>query len=114
MAKTTKTTFDLLTSEEQEAIRFIAGNPIMKSAIRKFLTDHIIFMGVHQGKDDTMMLRNWVFGLDQTTGGTMTDDQFGRAVRVHTEALVHVEQAITAMEKYEPTTPAEPAKNPAI
>lgn len=113
MAKSTSV-FDFLTEDEQEAIKMIAGSPLMLEALRKILTDQIIYQGVHNGKEPSHMARNWVFGLDQTTGGVMTDDQFGRAVRVHVEALVLVEQAVSYIKGLAPVPKTTEPTNPAV
>jgi hypothetical protein len=69
-------------------------------------------MGVQIQGMPSLMTRNWVFGLDKS--GTMSDDAFGRAIRVHTEAIILVEQSFDKMKDLIPTPEEKAEKNKAL
>lgn len=101
-----------LTDLEKDTLVAFAQNEVMKEALRKVLLDQMLNMGVQKKGEKSLMGRNWVFGLDKT--GTMTDDQFGRAIRVHTEAIVLLEQAYSKLNELVPTPAPEKEKNRAL
>lgn len=110
MGKTKRPT-DFLSELEQNKLQTLADDEIMLEAIKKILFDGILNQGVQRSNEASLQNRNWVFGLDQT--GTMSDDEFGRAVRVRAEALVLVERSFSEIltlklreEKQETVNPA--------
>lgn len=112
MHNKTTSALDFLTEKEKAAVQMFIENETMRDAVKKLLLDQIFNQGVQPKGVPTLQLRNWIFGLDAT--GKMTDDNFGRAVRVHTEALVVLEQAYDKMFDLVPAPEIEPKANPAI
>ena len=105
-------TLSFLTDIERDNLSSFVQNETMREALRKVLTDQIFNMGVQRVGEDSLFSRNWVFGLDPK--GTMTDDQFGRAVRVQTEALILLEQGFNKLSELLPQEKEEPVKNKAL
>ncbi len=103
------TSLSFLTEQEKDALHLFILNDTMREAVRKVLLDGATNMGVQRAGEPSLIDRNWVFGLDRT--GTMSDDAFGRAIRVHTEAIVLIEQSFDAMNKIVPPAP-EPVEKP--
>lgn len=101
-----------LTDLEKDSLSAFVQNEVMKEALRKVLLDQMLNMGVQRKGEKTLANRNWVFGLDQT--GKMTDDQFGRAIRVHTEAIVLLEQAYAKLNDLRPEEKEVTVKNRAL
>jgi hypothetical protein len=101
-----------LTDLEKDSLQAFIQNEAMREGLKKVLLDQMLHMGVQKGGEETLMLRNWVFGLDPR--GTMTDDQYGRAIRVHTEALVLLEQAFNKVQDLVEAPAPEKKKNPAL
>lgn len=101
-----------LTDLERDTLTAFVQNEVMKEALRKVLLDQVLNMGVQKPGEKSLMTRNWVFGLDKT--GTMTDDQYGRAIRVHTEAIVLLEQAYSKLNELVPPPTPEKEKNRAL
>lgn len=101
-----------LSPDELSAVEQFVGNAKMVEAVRKVLMDRVIAQGVPPVQGEEYKLRNFVFGLDKT--GEMNDDQFGRAVRVHIEALMVVEQQFDLLKKLgEPKKEDAKTANPA-
>ena len=101
-----------LTDLERDSLEVFVQNETMREGLRKVLLDQMYNMGVQKDGEKTLMLRNWVFGLDPQ--GTMSDDQYGRAVRVHTEALVILEQAFNKLADLVQAEKETVKKNPAL
>jgi len=73
------------------------------------LASHYIAL-VKAGEE--FQLRTFAFGLDKS--GDLTDDQFGRAMRVQLEALVLIEQQFDLLKRLgEPKQPEGKTANPA-
>jgi len=103
---------DFLTDQERDAVELFIQNEHMREGVRKILLDKAEHMGVQVKGSPSLMTRNFAFGLDPN--GTMTDDGFGRAIRVHLEAIVMVEQAFEKMKELIPTPEEKTPKNPAV
>ncbi len=101
-----------LTELERDAVEMFIQNESMREGVRKVLLDGASGMGVQRQGEPTLMTRNWVFGLDKS--GMMSDDTFGRAVRVHTEAIVLVEQSFDKMRDLIPVPEVKEGKNKAL
>jgi len=101
-----------LTEREQDALTLFIQNETMREALYKVLMDGVNNMGVQRAGEPSLMNRNWVFGMDPQ--GTLDDDKFGRAIRVHTAAFVLVEQAFKALYDLVPTSEETSGKNPAL
>lgn len=93
---------DHLTEGERNLIKSFLANEQMVTAVRKVMNDGVCTQGTPDHQH-----RNWVFGID--AAGTMNNEQFGEAVRVHADALVLVDRAFTNMRLVlEPTEKKEP------
>lgn len=103
MAETDKlSSLSFLTDLERDALELFIQNPSMREGVRKVLLDGAMHMGITTpAGSPSLATRNFVFGLDRS--GAMSDDAFGRAIRVHTEAIVLVEQAFDKMKDLIPT-----------
>lgn len=108
----TPRTLEFLTDQEKDLLSVFVQNEPMKEALRKVLLDEVLHMGVSKKGEKSLMDRNFVFGLDPT--GTMSDDQFGRAIRVHTEAIIAIEQAYGKLNELLPKEKEAKKSNPAL
>lgn len=103
---------ETLSEDELSTVEQFVGNPKMVEAVKKVLCDRILYQGVAPEKLKEYKLRNFAFGLDKT--GDMNDEQYGRAIRLHLEALMLVEQQFDLIKKLGETKPAETkSANPA-
>lgn len=103
---------DILSEDEISTVEQFFGNKKMFEAVKKVLCDRILYHGVKGEPDREYKLRNFAFGLDKS--GDLTDEEFGRALRVQLEALVYIEQQWELLEKLgTPQTAVEAPKNPA-
>jgi len=102
------TPLSFLTEQEKDALEMFIQNPYMREAVRKYLLDDVSGMGVQSAGDPSLMNRNWVFGFDPT--GTLNDNEYGRAIRTHVEAIVLVEKAFEKMKEVIPPTPEQEEK----
>ena len=80
---------EILSDDERSAVEQFVANKKMVEVVRKILLDRIMFQGVKPEPGKDYKLRNFAFGLDD---GTFNDEQYGRAIRTHLEALMIVEQ----------------------
>lgn len=114
MAETTGkvSALTFLTEREKDAVEMFIQNEAMREGVRKVLMDGASGMGVQIAGMPSLMTRNWVFGLDKS--GMMSDDAFGRAIRVHTEAIILVEQSFDKMKELIPTPEEKAGKNKAL
>ena len=103
---------EFLTEQERDAVEMFIQNDYMREGVRKILMDKAENMGVQAKGMPSLMTRNFVFGLDPT--GTLSDDAYGRAIRVHVEAIVMVEQAFEKMKELIPTPEEKTEKNKAL
>lgn len=102
---------EFLTDQERDCLIQFMQNPQMVSAVRKVLETEIIHQGVQNKGEKSEMNRNWVFGVAKNED--MSDEEFGRAVRVHTEALINIELAFNTMVKVVPIEKNEAKGNKA-
>lgn len=95
-----------LTEQERDALQLVVQNNSMREGIRKVLLDQIINQGVQRKGEETLVQRNWIHGYDPEN--MLTDQDFGRLLRTHREALIIVEHAINKMFELVPEeTPKE-------
>lgn len=102
---------DYLTDIEKEALGAIAVSPVYREALKKLLTYQIINQGMNVKGEVSSMNRNWVFGVDPTN--TLSDEEYGRKIRTHAEALIQVEVALKKLDEFAPKEKLEERKNPA-
>lgn len=115
MAKTPKqqlTPLSFLTEQERDALQMFVQNDTMREGLRKVLLDEIFNQGVQKQGQPTLLTRNFVFGLDPS--GQLSDDQYGRAIRVHVEALVVLEKALNKLEDLVQDEEETSTGNPAL
>lgn len=103
---------DFLSELEHDKLQMLADDEVLVEALKKVLFDGILNQGVQRSEDASLQNRNWVFGIDGT--GTMTDDEFGRAVRVRAEALVLVERSFSEMLTLKTREEKQETVNPAL
>lgn len=103
-------TLSFLSDLEKDKLRVFVQDEVMKEALKKVLLEPILNMGVIK-EGESSIERNWVFGIDPK--GIMKDEDFGRAVKIRTEAIIMLGQAYNKLSELEPILEEAPKKNPA-
>lgn len=107
MNTTQPTKLSFLSDLERDTLQAFVQNEVMKEALKKVILDGILNMGIQKEGEKTGLLRNWVFGIDPQ--GVMSDEDFGRMVKVRTEAMILLEQAYTKLNEL-----AQPVETPKV
>lgn len=93
-----------LTDDEKENLKTFASSETA-DVVKRILLEELYIQGLPPSKEDIKSKpRNFVFGLDPN--GIMPDEAFGRAVRVHIEAVILVEQVFKTIQNFAEKKPA--------
>ena len=85
----------ILTDEEKSLITQFVSNPKMFAVVKNVLMEEIMSQGIVPEFKENKRPRNFVFGLDPT--GTMSDEDYGKAIRTHIEAIFMVEKTFNVL-----------------